>query len=107
MVLLILLGVLAVLMFLCISNFLISPELVKTSSSRIPFLVESRTEAAPPLRIRFATILREATKAIGTVFEKRPTGRKVTESAAVALMTSRFINGLARMVRLRFPDRTS
>jgi hypothetical protein len=106
MVLLVLLGVLAVLMFLCISNFLISPELVKTSSSRIPFLAESRAEAAPPLRIRFAMLPRGVTKAIGTVFGKRPTGRKVTESAAVALMTSRFINGLARMVRLRFLDRT-
>jgi hypothetical protein len=107
MLLVILLGVLTVLMFLCISNFLMSMEPTKNAPRKIYSLEPRSSEAVPPRRFRFAMIIRGVTKAIGTVFGKRPTGRKVTESAAVALMTSRVINGIGRAIRPRFLDRTS
>ena len=104
MLLVILLGDLVVLMFLCISNFLISSGPMKANRHKSYFLEQRRSEKAPQLRFSFVMLLRGVTKAIGTVFGGRPSGRKVTEPAAVALMTSRVMNGLVRMIRPRFPD---
>jgi hypothetical protein len=88
MVLFILLGVLLVLFFLCISNFAISSMPIKSNRHEYPTLEQKRSTTTAAFRIRFVTLVQGVTKAIGTAFGRRPSGRKVTEPAAIALMTS-------------------
>src|SRR5271169_677152 len=101
MVLFILLGVLLVLFFLCISDFVISSMPMKLETHKPLNLEQQQSETAPPYRFRFVTIIQGVIKAIGTVFGERPTGRKVTEPAAVALMTSRVMHNFGRVIRAR------
>jgi hypothetical protein len=102
MVLIILLGVLLVLFFLCISNFAISSMLIKSDRNEYPTLEHKRSTTTATFRIRLVTLVQGVTKAIGTAFDRRPSGRKVAEPAAIALMTSRTMQGFSRMIRPRF-----
>jgi hypothetical protein len=107
MLLVILLGVFFVLLFLCISNFVISLMPVNLPPHKSANLEQNRSETAPRHRFRFVMLIQGVNKAIGPVFGERPSGRKVTESAAIALLTSRVLNGFARVIRPRAPHSTS
>jgi hypothetical protein len=102
MVLFFLMGVLLVLLFLCISNFVISPMPIKSDRHEYPTLEQKRSTTAATFRIAIVTLIQGVTKAIGTAFGRRPSGRKVAEPAAIALMTSRTMRGFARMILPRF-----
>jgi|GEM_PF-3633753 len=102
----ILLGILSVLFFLCISNVGSVSRPIRWGMPHISNLGREHSAPAPPHRFGFVTLLRGVIKAIGTVFGERPTGRKVTEAAAIALMTSRFLRGFERVIRLRIHHRT-
>jgi hypothetical protein len=107
MVLFLMLGVLFVISFLCISNFVISLTPIK-SEARKPIDLEQKTlldRATASIRVRHGDP--GVIKAIGIVFGERPTRRKVTEPIAVALRTSRVEHGVAPLIRTRFPHSTS
>ena len=103
MLLAILLGVLSVLLFLCISNFVISAMPITVAVHKSANLDQMRSETAPPHRFRFVTLIQGVIKAIATVFVGRPSGRKVAEPAAIAVMTSWVLNGMAHVIRPRTP----
>jgi hypothetical protein len=102
----ILLGVLSVLFFLCISNVGSFSRPIRSGMPTFSNLGRKYSDPAPPHRFRIVTLLQGVIKAIGTVFGERPTGRKVTEPAAIALMTSRFLRGFGGVIRLRIEHRT-
>lgn len=102
MVLIILSGVLLVLFFLCISNFAIPSMPIKSDRHEYPTLEQERSTTTATYRIRFVTLVQGVTKAIGTAFDRRPSGRKVAEPAAIALMTPRTMQDFARMIRPHF-----
>jgi hypothetical protein len=107
MVLFLMSGVLFVLSFLCISNFVISSLSIQ-SEARKPIDLEQKTlrdRAVASIHVRHVNS--GVIKAIGIVFGERPTRRKVTEPTAVALKTSRVGRGDARLIRTRFPHSTS
>jgi hypothetical protein len=103
MLLVISLGVLSVLLFLCISNSLMSSRPIKPAAHKSSDLEQkhSRSATLPTHRLRFVTLHQGVIKAIGAVFGRRPSGRKVTEPAAIALMASRILNGFACVIRPR------
>ena len=103
MILAILLGVLSVVLFLCISNFVISPMPVTSAVHRSSNVEQKHSGIAPPHRFRFVTLIQGVIKAIVTVFMGRPSGRKVTEPATIAVMTSWVLNGFTRVIRPRTP----
>jgi hypothetical protein len=103
MVLAILLGILSVLLFLCISNFVISSMPITLAAHKSSNLDEMHSETAQPHRFRFVTLIQGVIKAIATVSVGRPSGRKVTEPAAIAAMTSWVLDGMARVIRPRTP----
>ena len=107
MVLLILLGVLFVLFFLCNSNLVLFSMPIELETHKFLNLEHKQSRNTPPYRLRFVTQIQGVTKAIGTVFGGRPSGRKVTEPAAIALMISRVKLGFARTIRPRCPHQTS
>lgn len=102
MVLFILLGVLVVLFFLCISNFANYSMPTRSGRHEHPTLEQKHSTTLATFRVRFVTLVQGATKAIGTAFGRRPSGRKVAGPAAIALMTSRTRRDFARMIRPRF-----
>jgi hypothetical protein len=74
---------------LCISSMPI-----KSDRHEYPALEQKRSTTTATFRIRFVTLVQGVTKAIGTAFDRRPSGRKVAEPAAIALMTSGIMQGL-------------
>lgn len=101
MVLFILLGVLLVLFFLCISSFANSSAPTRSDRHEYSVLEQKQSTTMATFRIRFVTLVQGVTKAIGTAFGRRPSGRKVAGPAAIALMTSRTMQDFARMIRPR------
>jgi hypothetical protein len=103
MILVILLGVLSVPLFLYISNSVISPKSLKPAAHKSSNQEQKHSGSAPPTahRFRFVTLLQGVIKAIGAVFGGRPSGRKVTEPAAIALMASQVLHGIASVIRPR------
>jgi hypothetical protein len=103
MILVILLGVLSVLLFLCISNVVVSSMPIETATHNSSNLEQKHSESAslPAHRFRSVTLLQGVIKAIVTVFGGRPSRRKVTGPAAIALMTSQVLHGLACVIRPR------
>ena len=91
------------LLFLCISNFVIYSMSITLAVHKSSHLDQMHLGTAPPHRFRFVTLFQEVIKAIVTVFVGRPSGRKVAEPAAIAVMTSWVLNGMARVIRLRTP----
>jgi hypothetical protein len=67
MVLVILLGVLSVLFFLCISNLAISSTQIKSAVHKSSNLIQEQSESAPLHRFGFVKLFQEVIKAIGTV----------------------------------------
>jgi hypothetical protein len=67
MVLYILLGVLLVLFFLCISDFVISSMPMKLETRKPLNLEQQQSETAPRYRFRFVTLIQGVIKAIGCI----------------------------------------
>jgi hypothetical protein len=103
MILVILLGVLSVLLFLCISNVVISSMPLEAAARNSSNIAQMHSESAPlrAHRSRFVTLLQGVTKAIGAAFGRGPSGRRVPETVAIALMTSWVSHGFAVVIRLR------
>jgi hypothetical protein len=79
MVLVILLGVLSVILFLSISDFVISSMPTNLGVRKSSDQEQKHSETAWPERLRFAAVIQGVIKAIGTAFGGRPSGRKVTD----------------------------
>lgn len=101
MLLVILLGVLSVILFPYISDLVIASMEIKSAVRKSLNLEQTHSVTAPSHRFRFVTLLQGVIEAIGTVFGGRPSGRKVTEPAAIALMASRVLHGFACVIRPR------
>lgn len=98
-----LMGILSILLFLCISNSLMSSRPLKAAAHKFSNLKQKQSRSAPlpTNRFRFVTLHQGANKAIGAVFWRRPSGRKVTEPAAIAVLASRILHGFACVIRPR------
>ncbi len=103
MVVVIIMGVLSVLLFLCISNFVVSLKHINPAARRSSNLEQKQSKSAPlpAHRFRFVTLRQGVIKAIGAAFGGRPSGRKVTDRAAIAFMTSRILHGFGGLIRPR------
>jgi predicted MFS family arabinose efflux permease len=77
-------------LFLCISDFVIASMPTKLAAHKSSNPEQKHSETVSPHPFRFVMLIQGVIKAIGTVFGGRPSGRKVTETVAIASMTSRF-----------------
>jgi hypothetical protein len=84
-----------VILFLCMSDFVIASMPTKLAAHESSNLEQRHSKTVSPHPFRFDMLIQGVIKAIGTVFGKRPSGRKVTETVAIALMTSRYDLGCA------------